>query len=47
MSLVTKPSGLRQAVVSDPEGQRWELSQHLRDVDPAEWGAEQLGPLAG
>jgi uncharacterized glyoxalase superfamily protein PhnB len=26
--------GLRQAVVADPESQRWELSQHLRDVDP-------------
>jgi uncharacterized glyoxalase superfamily protein PhnB len=42
-----QPWGLRQAVVIDPEGQRWELSQHLRDVAPAQWGAEQLGPLAG
>lgn len=42
-----QPWGLRQAVVADPEGQRWELTQHLRDVDPADWGAEQLGPLPG
>ena len=39
--------GLRQAVVADPEGQRWELSQHLRDVEAADWGAEQLAPLPG
>jgi uncharacterized glyoxalase superfamily protein PhnB len=39
--------GLRQAVVADPEGQRWELTQHLRDVPPVEWGAEQLAPLPG
>jgi uncharacterized glyoxalase superfamily protein PhnB len=42
-----QPWGLRQAVVADPEGQRWELSQHLRDVAPADWGAEQLAPLPG
>lgn len=42
-----QPWGLRQAVVADPEGQRWELSQHLRDVDPAGWGAEQFGHLPG
>ena len=42
-----QPWGLRQAVVADPEGQRWELSQHLRDVAPADWGAEQLGELPG
>jgi uncharacterized glyoxalase superfamily protein PhnB len=40
-----QPWGLRQAVVADPEGQRWELSQHLRDVAPADWGAELLGEL--
>lgn len=39
--------GLRQAVVADPEGQRWELTQHLHDVAPAEWGAEQYAPLPG
>jgi uncharacterized glyoxalase superfamily protein PhnB len=42
-----QPWGLRQAVVADPEGQRWELSQHLRDVAPGDWGAEQLGELPG
>jgi uncharacterized glyoxalase superfamily protein PhnB len=42
-----QPWGLRQAVVADPEGQRWELSQHLCDVAPADWGAEQLGELPG
>ena len=42
-----QPWGLRQAVVADPEGQRWELTQHLRDVHPAEWGAEQRRPLPG
>lgn len=42
-----QPWGLRQAVVADPEGQRWELTQHLRDVTPADWGAEQLAPLPG
>lgn len=41
------PWGLRQAVVADLEGQRWELSQHLRDVASADWGAEQLAYLPG
>jgi uncharacterized glyoxalase superfamily protein PhnB len=39
--------GLRQAAVADPEGQRWELTQHLHDADPADWGAKQLRPLPG
>jgi len=43
----SQPWGLCQAVVADPEGQRWELSQHVRDVAPADWGAEQLGELPG
>jgi uncharacterized glyoxalase superfamily protein PhnB len=42
-----QPWGLRQAVVADPEGQRWELTQHIRDVAPAEWGAQQVAPLPG
>lgn len=33
------PWGLRQALIADPEGQRWEVTQHMRDVDPADWGA--------
>lgn len=42
-----QPWGLRQAVVADPEGQRWELTQHIRDVAPADWGAQQIAPLPG
>jgi uncharacterized glyoxalase superfamily protein PhnB len=32
--------GERSCVVEDPAGHRWELTQTLRDVDPAEWGGE-------
>jgi uncharacterized glyoxalase superfamily protein PhnB len=32
-----RPWGVLQATVADPEGQRWVLTQHLRDVDPAQW----------
>lgn len=42
---VDQPWGLRQALIADPEGQRWEITQHLRDVSPAAWGAELLGPM--
>jgi uncharacterized glyoxalase superfamily protein PhnB len=31
--------GERQYAAVDPEGHRWLFSQHVRDVDPAEWGA--------
>lgn len=41
-----KPWGLRQAIVTDPEGHVWELSRHLRDVPPASWGATTSGPWA-
>lgn len=44
---VDQPWGLRQAVIADPEGQRWEITQHLRDVPTAEWGAQQLGDMPG
>jgi len=37
-----KPWGLRQYTAEDPEGHRWEFSQHLRDVPPAEWGAHLM-----
>jgi hypothetical protein len=43
LSLDYQPDG----GVADPEGQRWELTQHLHDADPADWGAEQLRPLPG
>jgi uncharacterized glyoxalase superfamily protein PhnB len=32
--------GERSGVVEDPAGHRWELTQTVRDVDPAEWGGE-------
>src|SRR5258708_2491296 len=42
-----QPWGLRQAIVRDPEGYLWELSQHVKDVDPSAWGAELLRSLPG
>ena len=42
-----QPWGLRQAIVEDPEGYYWELSRHLKDVAPSDWGAELVGPLPG
>ena len=35
--------GDRQYRVEDGEGHRWMFAQHLRDVDPAEWGATTAG----
>ena len=32
--------GERSGVVEDPFGHRWELTQTVQDVDPAEWGGE-------
>lgn len=40
-----QPWGLRQAIVADPGGHLWELTQHLRDVPPSAWGAEQISEL--
>jgi uncharacterized glyoxalase superfamily protein PhnB len=42
-----RPWGVRQAVVADPEGQRWVLAQHVRDADPADWYGRILGPVPG
>lgn len=42
-----RPWGVRQAVVADPEGQRWVLTQHVRDTDPADWYGQILGPIPG
>jgi PhnB protein len=42
-----QPWGLRQAVLRDPEGYLWELSKHIRDVLPSEWGAVVTGTLPG
>ena len=36
--LETHMYGERSCVVEDPGGHRWELTQTVRDVDPAEWG---------
>ena len=38
-----KPWGLRQYTAEDPEGPRWEFSEFVRDVPPAEWGARLAG----
>jgi len=32
--------GERSGIVEDPGGHRWELTQTVRDVDPAEWGGD-------
>ncbi len=37
-----KPWGLRQYSAEDLDGHRWEFSQYLRDVPPAEWGAQLM-----
>ncbi len=37
-----QPWGLRQAIVADPERHLWELSAHLHDVAPTDWGAEYI-----
>lgn len=42
-----QPWGLWQALIADPEGQRWEITQHLGDVDPEAWGAQILDTLPG
>lgn len=42
-----QPWGLRQALIADPEGQRWEITQHLRDVRPETWGADIIAALPG
>ena len=34
----THAYGERSAVVVDPEGHRWELTQSVRDVAPDDWG---------
>ena len=34
------PYGERQAVLRDPAGHSWTLTQTIADVDPASWGGE-------
>lgn len=43
---VDKPWGLRQYLVTDPEGHLWEFSQHVRDVPAGDWGAQLNGDAA-
>ena len=38
--------GERQYGVIDIEGHHWLFSQHIRDVDPTEWGATVVTPLS-
>ena len=38
--LETYEYGERSCAVEDPFGHRWELTQTLRDVEPAEWSGE-------
>jgi uncharacterized glyoxalase superfamily protein PhnB len=38
-----QPYGERQAVVRDPAGHSWTLTQTIADVDPATWGGELVG----
>ena len=42
-----RPWGVRQAVVTDPAGQRWVLTQHLSDTDPGDWYGEVFEPVLG
>lgn len=37
-----KPWGLRQYGAKDHEGNSWGFAQFVRDVPPAEWGAELM-----
>ena len=36
--------GERQAILDDPGGHRWTLSESIADADPAAWGGELLAP---
>ena len=36
--------GERSAVLEDPGGHRWELTQTVRDVEPEEWGGVTVAP---
>ena len=36
--------GERSAVLEDPGGHRWELTQTVRDVAPEEWGGVTVAP---
>jgi uncharacterized glyoxalase superfamily protein PhnB len=40
----THEYGERSAMLDDPAGHRWELTQTLRDVEPEEWGGVTVAP---
>jgi uncharacterized glyoxalase superfamily protein PhnB len=40
----TWPYGERSCTLEDPAGHRWELTQSVRDVEPAEWGGVAVSP---
>jgi uncharacterized glyoxalase superfamily protein PhnB len=40
----THEYGERSCMLEDVAGHRWELSQTVRDVDPAEWGGVTVAP---
>jgi uncharacterized glyoxalase superfamily protein PhnB len=42
-----RPWGVLQAVLADPEGQRWLVTSHVRDTDPADWYGTVTGPMPG
>lgn len=42
-----RPRGVRQAVVADPGGQQWVLTQHVHDTGPTKWFGEVFEPLLG
>jgi uncharacterized glyoxalase superfamily protein PhnB len=41
---VSHEYGERSCLLEDLAGHRWELTQTLRDVDPAEWGGVSIAP---
>ena len=42
--VTTYEYGERSAVLEDPAGHRWELTQTLRDCAPEEWGGITIAP---
>ncbi len=42
-----RPWGVLQAVLADPEGQRWLVTSHVRDTDPADWYGTVIAPMPG
>ena len=36
-SAAERPWGVLHAMLADPGGQRWLVTSHVRDTDPADW----------